>query len=130
MTLHKGKGLEFPQVFLPAWEAGAFPTDYGDPAEERRLAYVALTRGMRRVTITHCDSAAATPMRPALSATFRMQPRGRLVAETGAASNTGPSASNPRRCVERSGVAEAVLTREKVKWSDVLRPGAAELGRP
>jgi DNA helicase-2/ATP-dependent DNA helicase PcrA len=55
MTLHKAKGLEFPHVFLPAWEAGVFPPDYGDPAEERRLAYVAITRGMRRVTISYCD---------------------------------------------------------------------------
>ena len=54
MTLHKAKGLEFPQVFLPAWEAGAFPSDYSDRDEERRLAYVALTRGMRRITISHC----------------------------------------------------------------------------
>src|SRR5208283_4585125 len=54
MTLHKAKGLEFPHVFLPAWEAGAFPSDYSDRDEERRLAYVALTRGMRRITISHC----------------------------------------------------------------------------
>lgn len=54
MTLHKGKGLEFGHVFLPAWEAGVFPPDYGELAEERRLAYVAITRGMRRVTISHC----------------------------------------------------------------------------
>ena len=55
MTMHKGKGLEFPHVFLPAWEAGVSPPDYGDADEERRLAYVAITRGMRRVTISHCD---------------------------------------------------------------------------
>jgi DNA helicase II / ATP-dependent DNA helicase PcrA len=55
MTMHKGKGLEFPHVFLPAWEAGTFPPDYGDISEERRLAHVAITRGMRRVTITHCE---------------------------------------------------------------------------
>ncbi|MDD2860856.1 MAG: UvrD-helicase domain-containing protein [Acidiphilium sp.] len=55
MTLHKAKGLEFPHVFLPGWEAGAFPPPYGDVAEERRLAYVALTRGMRRVTVSHCE---------------------------------------------------------------------------
>ena len=55
MTLHKAKGLEFPHIFLPAWESGSFPPDYGDPAEERRLAYVAITRGMRRVTISHCE---------------------------------------------------------------------------
>lgn len=55
MTLHKAKGLEFPHVFLVGWEAGAFPPSYADPAEERRLAYVALTRGMSRVTITWCS---------------------------------------------------------------------------
>jgi DNA helicase-2/ATP-dependent DNA helicase PcrA len=55
MTMHKAKGLEFPHVFLPAWEAGTFPPDYGDISEERRLGYVAVTRGMRRVTITHCE---------------------------------------------------------------------------
>ncbi len=55
MTLHKAKGLEFQHVFLPAWENGIFPPTYaGDFAEERRLAYVALTRGMHRVTISHC----------------------------------------------------------------------------
>jgi Superfamily I DNA and RNA helicases len=55
MTLHKAKGLEFPHVFLPGWEAGSFPPSYGDVAEERRLAYVALTRGMRRVTVSYCE---------------------------------------------------------------------------
>ena len=54
MTLHRAKGLEFTHVFLPAWEDGLFPPSYGDFAEERRLAYVALTRGMRRITISHC----------------------------------------------------------------------------
>ena len=53
MTLHKGKGLEFPHVFLAGWDTGAFPSAYGDHDEERRLAYVALTRGMQRVSVTH-----------------------------------------------------------------------------
>jgi DNA helicase-2/ATP-dependent DNA helicase PcrA len=55
MTMHRAKGLEFPHVFLPGWESNAFPPPYGEISEERRLAYVALTRGMRRVTISHCD---------------------------------------------------------------------------
>ena len=54
LTLHRSKGLEFRHVFLPAWEEGVFPPGYGQIEEERRLAYVALTRGMRRVTISHC----------------------------------------------------------------------------
>jgi DNA helicase II / ATP-dependent DNA helicase PcrA len=40
MTLHKAKGLQFPHVFLPAFEAGVIPSSYGDAYEERRLAYV------------------------------------------------------------------------------------------
>ena len=44
MTLHRAKGLEFPHVFLPAWEAGIFPGNNSlNLDEERRLAYVALT---------------------------------------------------------------------------------------
>ena len=55
MTLHKAKGLEYPHIFLPAWEQGVFPPSYGDPYEERRIAHVALTRAMLRVTISHCE---------------------------------------------------------------------------
>jgi DNA helicase II / ATP-dependent DNA helicase PcrA len=55
MSLHKAKGLEFPHVFLPAWEDRLFPSPYGDIDEERRLAYVALTRGMVRITVSHCS---------------------------------------------------------------------------
>ena len=55
MTLHKGKGLEFSEIFLIGWEQGILPPDFGDVSEERRLAYVALTRGKDRITITHCE---------------------------------------------------------------------------
>lgn len=54
MTLHRSKGLEFTHVFLPGFEEGVFPPAYGEMSEERRLCYVALTRGKRRVTISHC----------------------------------------------------------------------------
>ena len=56
MTIHAAKGLEFDNVFLPRWEEGVFPSqralDEGGLAsleEERRLAYVAITRGVSRV---------------------------------------------------------------------------------
>jgi DNA helicase-2/ATP-dependent DNA helicase PcrA len=60
MTIHAAKGLEFDHVFLPGWEEGVFPSqralDEGGLAaleEERRLAYVAITRARRRCTIVH-----------------------------------------------------------------------------
>ena len=57
MTIHAAKGLEFNTVFLPAWEEGIFPnektTKDGDLEEERRLAYVAITRARVRVIITN-----------------------------------------------------------------------------
>ncbi|QSB43708.1 UvrD-helicase domain-containing protein [Tsuneonella flava] len=60
MTMHAAKGLEFDHVFLPGWEEGVFPSqrslDEGGLAsleEERRLAYVAITRARRRCTIFH-----------------------------------------------------------------------------
>ena len=57
MTIHAAKGLEFNTVFLPAWEEGIFPnektTKEGDIEEERRLAYVAITRARVRLIITN-----------------------------------------------------------------------------
>jgi DNA helicase-2/ATP-dependent DNA helicase PcrA len=57
MTIHAAKGLEFNTVFLPAWEEGVFPnektTKEGDIEEERRLAYVAITRARQRAIITN-----------------------------------------------------------------------------
>ena len=60
MTIHAAKGLEFDTVYLVGWEEGVFPSqralDEGGLAsleEERRLAYVAITRARRRCTIIH-----------------------------------------------------------------------------
>jgi DNA helicase-2/ATP-dependent DNA helicase PcrA len=60
MTMHGAKGLEFDNVFLPGWEEGVFPSqrslDEGGLAsleEERRLAYVAITRAKKKCTIFH-----------------------------------------------------------------------------
>jgi DNA helicase-2/ATP-dependent DNA helicase PcrA len=60
MTIHAAKGLEFDTVFLVGWEEGLFPSqraiDEGGTRsleEERRLAYVAITRARRRATILH-----------------------------------------------------------------------------
>jgi DNA helicase-2/ATP-dependent DNA helicase PcrA len=60
MTLHTAKGLEFPTVFLTGMEEGIFPHSrtLGDPAElqeERRLAYVGLTRARENLFITRAE---------------------------------------------------------------------------
>ncbi|AIT60540.1 DNA helicase PcrA [Corynebacterium doosanense] len=57
MTLHTAKGLEFPVVFVTGWEDGQFPhlRALGDPkelAEERRLAYVGITRAREQLYLT------------------------------------------------------------------------------
>lgn len=58
MTLHGAKGLEFDTVFLPGWEDGLFPhpkcfEEEGGLEEERRIAYVGLTRAKRKAIISH-----------------------------------------------------------------------------
>ncbi len=59
MTLHAAKGLEFDTVFLPGWEEGLFPSQrtmdesgLAGLEEERRLAYVGLTRAKKRIRIS------------------------------------------------------------------------------
>ena len=59
MTLHAAKGLEFDAVFLPGWEEGMFPSQrsidelgLSGLEEERRLAYVGITRAKKRLFIT------------------------------------------------------------------------------
>jgi DNA helicase-2/ATP-dependent DNA helicase PcrA len=69
MTLHTAKGLEFPVVFLTGWEDGLFPHlralgDATELAEERRLAYVGLTRAQHRLYLSRAmtRSAWGSPM--------------------------------------------------------------------
>jgi DNA helicase-2/ATP-dependent DNA helicase PcrA len=52
-TFHKAKGLEWRTVFLAGVEDGLVPLPHGDPAEERRLLYVAMTRAERALHISH-----------------------------------------------------------------------------
>ena len=60
MTMHAAKGLEFPVVFMVGMEDGLFPSgraeDEASLEEERRLAYVGMTRAMRRLFLTYAAS--------------------------------------------------------------------------
>lgn len=61
MTIHSAKGLEFPCVFLPGWEEGIFPGTAvlyhpAEAEEERRLAYVAITRAKEELQIFATES--------------------------------------------------------------------------
>ena len=63
MTLHAAKGLEFTAVFLPGWEEGVFPNSRAldedgkkGLEEERRIAYVGITRAKKYLYITHANT--------------------------------------------------------------------------
>ena len=69
MTLHTAKGLEYPVVFCTGWEDGIFPhmralSDPVELAEERRLAYVGITRARKRLYVSRAvvRSAFGQPM--------------------------------------------------------------------
>jgi DNA helicase-2/ATP-dependent DNA helicase PcrA len=112
MTLHSAKGLEFPSVFLLGMEEGVFPhtralTEPSELEEERRLAYVGITRAQRRLHLTHAWSRS-------LFGTTQYNPPSRFLEEI------------PDELVEVTGDGGGRSTsgRSSYRWRD--RTGAAE----
>jgi DNA helicase-2/ATP-dependent DNA helicase PcrA len=79
ITLHAAKGLEFPVVFIAGLEEGVFPhsralDDEKELEEERRLAYVGMTRAMRRLYLSHAWRRATWGMgQPSIPSRFLLE---------------------------------------------------------
>ncbi len=94
MTLHSAKGLEFPIVFMTGMEDGVFPhtralTDMTELEEERRLAYVGLTRAMDRLYLSYA-------MRRTLYGNTFAHPKSRFLEEMPSVESVGTILPMPR----------------------------------
>ena len=66
MTIHKAKGLEFPVVFLVGLVEGILPSKKGDLEEERRICFVAMSRAMKLLYLSHCLSYLGQPSKKSI----------------------------------------------------------------
>ena len=66
MTIHKAKGLEFPVVFLVGLVEGILPSKKGDLEEERRICFVAMSRAMKLLYLSHCLSYLGQPAKKSI----------------------------------------------------------------
>jgi DNA helicase-2/ATP-dependent DNA helicase PcrA len=94
MTMHAAKGLEFPNVFLTGLEEGVFPhnralTDMTELEEERRLAYVGMTRAMDRLFLSYA-------MRRTLYGNTFAHPKSRFLDEMASVEVIGTVVPMPR----------------------------------
>lgn len=66
MTIHKAKGLEFPVVFVIGLVEGIIPTKKGDIEEERRIAFVAISRAMRLLYLSYSHTYLGQPAKKSI----------------------------------------------------------------
>ena len=64
MTIHKSKGLEFPVVFLIGLVEGIIPTKKGDIEEERRIAFVGISRAMKILYLSYSHTYLGQAVKP------------------------------------------------------------------
>ena len=140
MTVHAAKGLEFPVVFLAGMEDGIFPSqqNIGEPtemSEERRLAYVAITRAKEKLYVTHAKERmmyGRTNYAP-LSVFVRQEiPRELIYEETKRPvppryTNTGYYSEKPKTYPQGASFGE-LNRRPEISSAPRRRTGAAEYG--
>ena len=66
MTIHKAKGLEFPVVFVIGMVEGIMPSKKGDTEEERRIAFVGMSRAMNLLYLSHTLSYLGQPSKKSI----------------------------------------------------------------
>lgn len=130
MTVHSAKGLEFPWVFLPGFEEGIFPglqTVMAGPAElqeERRLAYVAITRAKDELYILHAKSRM-------LYGQTKCNPASRFLAEIPEHLLQSPKAQEPAQAISgMAAVSHGYTTGRQIAAKDTIGIGKSHAPRP
>jgi DNA helicase-2/ATP-dependent DNA helicase PcrA len=130
MTLHGAKGLEFDTVFLPGWEEGVFPNqraldEGGNKSleEERRLAYVGITRARRRAIISHAANRRIyANWQSSIPSRFIAELPEEFLARSGSAAVT----QSARLAAPASFPVQALRPRGPDAWESTARPARAD----
>jgi DNA helicase-2/ATP-dependent DNA helicase PcrA len=130
MTLHGAKGLEFDIVFLPGWEEGVFPNqraldEGGNKSleEERRLAYVGITRARKRAIISHAANRRIyANWQSSIPSRFIEELPDHAVTRTGSAAMT----QSARMAAPPNFALQSRRIREADKWETPARPARTD----
>jgi DNA helicase-2/ATP-dependent DNA helicase PcrA len=129
MTLHAAKGLEFPVVFMVGMEEGVFPhsralTESGEMEEERRLAYVGMTRAQERLYLTHANERMLYGQtKPMLVSPFVKEIPVELIRDLSKRPDRELAAAHER--LRRAGLAQPVPARSRREKRASVSPGVS-----